>query len=160
MWALFRQSLPCQYVAAAAAATAAASVGSNRPDACAHSELLRQVCDLLLLLLWMPSRVVQYCRFSYRSCCCRSETRQNLPLHPDVDVVHQDSRLSCDQEVLHLSLLLSDILLHLCFFAQVRALFRQSLPCHLVAVAAVAAAAAASAGCRSPTVLSSMLTPS
>ena len=76
MRALFLQSLSCQLVASAAAATAAASVGcktSNRPDAYAHSELkhpvglspcycpsyffcqflvllLPQVCDLLLLL--------------------------------------------------------------------------------------------------------------
>ena len=60
--------------------------------------------------------VIHYCRFLFRSCCCWNETRSNLPLHPDVGVVHQDARQRCGQDALHLSVLLSDMLLPHLFF--------------------------------------------
>ena len=37
-----------------------------------------------------------------RSCCCWNGTRQNLPLHPDAELVHQDVLQICVQDVHHL----------------------------------------------------------
>ena len=112
--ALFRQSLPCQHVAAAAAATSTTSAGCMRPirlDACAQSELIRPVV--------------------LSSYCCSSCFFFRFLV----------------------------FLLHLFFFDRVWALFRQSLPCHLVVFSAFTYVVAHT-GCRRPPVLTSMLTQS
>ena len=72
--------------------------------------------SLGVFLLSSMSLRISASLIDFRSCCCWSETRWNLPLHPDVGIVHQGVRQYCGQYVLHLSLLLSDMFLPRLFF--------------------------------------------